>query len=455
MGHNRKVTQGMPVYGQRMTLPVTVQEVEIPVDHIDADENPIHLEDYSSVGEHVTSQIEIQSEPLVLSSIPGLENYYVQNVEVASDVDEPPAVEVAAGSEKKASENYKVVSVIKSTGNSNVDLNKSKVGVILDNVRQTRRRGPRSGMASSPNDAEVSDEGAQSSSSNFSKSSYLRKKRRRVIIDQIKAIPVSEFKAQLNDVSDIVRPIELAPARSRSLKYYNTKGVGKLFAYPGKSIQSDRVFKHFERQLTSVKQECKPLDDMKLLPIGYKPQIDPSKIKRITRRRRYPEAEEYQRRMSQQQMQETFDNLVAESQKNMEAVFLENTGTLVDEESGNLRVLIQAAETDSIGNETSERVETMYAHDGSTSDLTDGREIVLIGSRKEGEDAAMMQRKIELLLAAAESREQGMEMQPLYICDPSLDGEGQIFMTQDDHQIFVVHNVMDDDEGQTETVVTT
>ncbi|XP_046401437.1 double-strand-break repair protein rad21 homolog A-like isoform X2 [Ischnura elegans] len=446
----------MPVYGQRMTIPVTVQEVEIPVDQIDSDENAIHLEDYSSVGEHVTSQIEIQSEQLVLSSIPGLENYYVQSVEAGADVDEVSAVEIAPTSDKKTSENFKVVSVIKSTGSSNVDLNKSKVGVILDNVRQSRRRGPRSGMCgTTSSDAEaasLSDEGAQSST-NSAKSSYLRKKRRRVIIDQVKAIPVSEFKAQLNDVSDIIRPIELAPARSRSLKYYNTKGVGKLFAYPGKSIQSDRVFKHFEKQLTSVKQECKPLEDMKLLPIGYKPQIDPSKIKRITRRRRYPEAEEYQRRMSQQQMQETFDNLVAESQKNMEAVFLENTGTLVDDESGNLRVLIQAAENDAVGSDASERVDTMYATAGD--ELGDGREIVLIGSRKEGEDGAMMQRKIELLLAAAESREQGMELQPLYICDSSFDGaEGQLFMSQDDHQIYVVQNVVDDDDGQTETVVT-
>jgi len=57
--------------------------------------------------------------------------------------------------------------------------------------------------------------------------------------------------------------------------------------------------------------------------------VDPTKIKRITRRRRYPEAEEYQRRLIQEQMQQTFDNLVAESQKNMEAVFLENSGNWV------------------------------------------------------------------------------------------------------------------------------
>jgi thymidylate kinase len=54
--------------------------------------------------------------------------------------------------------------------------------------------------------------------------------------------------------------------------------------------------------------------------------VDPTKIKRITRRRRYPEAEEYQRRLIQEQMQQTFDSLVAESQKNMEAMLLENPG---------------------------------------------------------------------------------------------------------------------------------
>jgi hypothetical protein len=58
--------------------------------------------------------------------------------------------------------------------------------------------------------------------------------------------------------------------------------------------------------------------------------VDPTKIKRITRRRRYPEAEEYQRRLIQEQMQQTFDNLVAESQKSMEAVFLENSGNCIN-----------------------------------------------------------------------------------------------------------------------------
>jgi thymidylate kinase len=53
--------------------------------------------------------------------------------------------------------------------------------------------------------------------------------------------------------------------------------------------------------------------------------VDRTKIKRITRRRRYPEAEEYQRKMIQEQVQQTFENVVAESQKNMEAVFVENS----------------------------------------------------------------------------------------------------------------------------------
>lgn len=176
--------------------------------------------------------------------------------------------------------------------------------------------------------------------------------RSRMIADKLTNIPVAEFKAQLNDTSDIMGKMDLAPTTKKMMNYLSTKGFGKLFSSPGKKMCCAELLHLYTRHLTLKQVPVEEtFDDMVLLPLGYQREVDPTKIKRITRRRRYPEAEEYQRRLIQEQMQQTFDNLVAESQKNMEAVFLENSGSLTEEDQGNLQILVQAAENDSLEHE--------------------------------------------------------------------------------------------------------
>ena len=54
-----------------------------------------------------------------------------------------------------------------------------------------------------------------------------------MIVDSLKVIPNAEFKNQLQNTSDSVGKIDLAPATKTAMHYLTYGGVGKFFAYPG------------------------------------------------------------------------------------------------------------------------------------------------------------------------------------------------------------------------------
>jgi hypothetical protein len=54
-----------------------------------------------------------------------------------------------------------------------------------------------------------------------------------MIADKHTTIPVTEFKAQLTDTSDIIGRMDLAPTTKKMMNYLNTKGFVKLFSSPG------------------------------------------------------------------------------------------------------------------------------------------------------------------------------------------------------------------------------
>lgn len=73
-------------------------------------------------------------------------------------------------------------------------------------------------------------------------------------------------------------------------------------------MPSSKLLQLYVSNCTSKKQpNVETYTDMHLLPIGYKVEVDTSKIKRITRKRRYPEAEEYLRQQSLLQQDESDD----------------------------------------------------------------------------------------------------------------------------------------------------
>ena len=64
------------------------------------------------------------------------------------------------------------------------------------------------------------------------------KRKRKLIVDEVKAIAGEEMKAQLSDTQDIITTLDLAPPTKRLMHWKETGGVEKLFALPGKPLHS-------------------------------------------------------------------------------------------------------------------------------------------------------------------------------------------------------------------------
>ncbi|XP_046688884.1 double-strand-break repair protein rad21 homolog [Homalodisca vitripennis] len=77
------------------------------------------------------------------------------------------------------------------------------------------------------------------------------KRKRKLIVDEVKNISGEEMKAQLSDTSDIVTTLDLAPPTKRLMHWKETGGVEKLFALPGRNIPARALFKNYQRHLTS------------------------------------------------------------------------------------------------------------------------------------------------------------------------------------------------------------
>ena len=69
------------------------------------------------------------------------------------------------------------------------------------------------------------------------------KRKRKLIVDEVKNISGEVMKAQLSDTSDIVTTLDLAPPTKRLMHWKETGGVEKLFALPASSIPARVLFK--------------------------------------------------------------------------------------------------------------------------------------------------------------------------------------------------------------------
>merc|ERR1719183_28159 len=77
------------------------------------------------------------------------------------------------------------------------------------------------------------------------------KRKRKLVVDEIKAIAGEEMKAQLSDTADIVTTLDLAPPTKRLMHWKETGGVEKLFALPGKPLHSRALFDAYQGHLVS------------------------------------------------------------------------------------------------------------------------------------------------------------------------------------------------------------
>ncbi|CAF4889862.1 unnamed protein product [Rotaria sp. Silwood1] len=93
------------------------------------------------------------------------------------------------------------------------------------------------------------------------------KRKRKLVIDEVKEIDSTSMKTQLSDTTDIVGVLELAPPTRRLMHLKETGGIEKLFSFSATSIYSKTL-----QQLITRNMVTKPLDQM--APDNYQIQHD-------------------------------------------------------------------------------------------------------------------------------------------------------------------------------------
>jgi cohesin complex subunit SCC1 len=76
-----------------------------------------------------------------------------------------------------------------------------------------------------------------------------RKRKRKLIVDEIKAITGEGMKAQLSDSADIVTTLDIAPPTKRLMHWKETGGVDELFNLPGRKIKARLIVLDYQGNL--------------------------------------------------------------------------------------------------------------------------------------------------------------------------------------------------------------
>jgi len=76
-----------------------------------------------------------------------------------------------------------------------------------------------------------------------------RKRKRKLIVDEVKAITGEGMKAQLSDSADIVTTLDIAPPTKRLMHWKETGGVEELFNLPGRKIRARFIVLDYQSNL--------------------------------------------------------------------------------------------------------------------------------------------------------------------------------------------------------------
>jgi cohesin complex subunit SCC1 len=123
------------------------------------------------------------------------------------------------------------------------------------------------------------------------------KRKRKLIIDEVKNISGEEMKSQLANTTDIVTTLDLAPPTKRLMCWKETGGVEKLFALPARHLPAQALSKNYQRNLVSSSsfiEDFSALGPLDVLALAQNQPIEPvleSPSKR-GRKRKHPLAEE-------------------------------------------------------------------------------------------------------------------------------------------------------------------
>jgi len=123
-----------------------------------------------------------------------------------------------------------------------------------------------------------------------------RQRKRKLIVDEIKAITGEGMKAQLSDSADIVTTLDIAPPTKRLMHWKETGGVDELFNLPGRRIRARIIITDYQNNLKakSVADEHFDTlpggdgDDLHLSNVGerdYDDEVMPSPRKRAAKRK--------------------------------------------------------------------------------------------------------------------------------------------------------------------------
>ncbi|GAB0092394.1 RAD21 [Sergentomyia squamirostris] len=122
------------------------------------------------------------------------------------------------------------------------------------------------------------------------------KRKRKLIVDEVKNISGEEMKNQLANTSDIVTSLDLAPPTKRLMFWKETGGVEKLFALPARHIPASTLFKNYQRNLNSRSidlEDFSMLGPAEVLALEQQRPEEPEVpvVKRGRKRKQVPEVE--------------------------------------------------------------------------------------------------------------------------------------------------------------------
>merc|ERR1711884_1021076 len=81
-----------------------------------------------------------------------------------------------------------------------------------------------------------------------------RQRKRKLIVDEVKAITGEGMKAQLSDSADIVTTLDIAPPTKRLMHWKETGGVEELFSLPGRKIKARLIVLDYQANLKNNNQ---------------------------------------------------------------------------------------------------------------------------------------------------------------------------------------------------------
>lgn len=127
------------------------------------------------------------------------------------------------------------------------------------------------------------------------------KRKRKLIVDEVKNISGEEMKSQLANTADIITTLDLAPPTKRLMYWKETGGVEKLFALPSRDLRTKELSKNYQRFLQSRSMNIEdfsvlgPPDALALDQYQEQPQVilqqpEPAAPGKRGRKRKVPEA---------------------------------------------------------------------------------------------------------------------------------------------------------------------